>query len=62
MESIVHYKRLLLRNPFATLDAGTIVNECRQLLLQLQDIDHARRKRYEEIGQSEIYLRPSYGS
>jgi len=46
MESIVHYKRLLLR---ATPDARTIVTECRNLLLQLQDIDPARRKRYEEI-------------
>ncbi|KAJ6606532.1 hypothetical protein DFH09DRAFT_1299764 [Mycena vulgaris] len=48
MESLVHYKRLLLQKHSSALDAG-IVNDCRRLLSQLQMLDPARRRRYEDI-------------
>ena len=52
MESIVHYKRLLLRNHSSDSDTAALIKDCLSLLQQLQDLDPARKRRYEEIGES----------
>ncbi|KAF7338661.1 Rab-protein geranylgeranyltransferase [Mycena venus] len=49
MESLVHYKQLLLKNHSSSVDAATITNDCRRLLGDLRVLDPARRRRYEEI-------------
>lgn len=46
----MHYKRLLLRNH--DLDRKVVVNECLELLKQLEEIDPQRRERYKDIGKS----------
>ncbi|KAJ7273233.1 rab-protein geranylgeranyltransferase [Mycena rebaudengoi] len=51
MESLVHYKRLLLQKHPSSLDT-TIISSCRDLLRELQGLDPARRRRYEEIPSS----------
>ncbi|RDB20991.1 Geranylgeranyl transferase type-2 subunit alpha [Hypsizygus marmoreus] len=51
MESIVHYKRLLLRNHLEHVDTQKLSAECQELLEQLQRIDPWRRRRYEGIAQ-----------
>ncbi|KAL0947363.1 hypothetical protein HGRIS_013479 [Hohenbuehelia grisea] len=67
MESLVHYKRLLLKNrrhegqessavPESSLDA--LVDECLSLLTQLQTVDSARRKRYADIANDIASDRP----
>ncbi|KAJ7470311.1 rab-protein geranylgeranyltransferase [Mycena latifolia] len=48
MESLVHYKRLLLQKHSSSLDAE-VANDCRRLLNRLRELDPARRRRYEEI-------------
>ncbi|KIM49288.1 hypothetical protein M413DRAFT_438472 [Hebeloma cylindrosporum] len=49
LESIVHYKLLLLRNYGRELDAKVLSEECRVLLRCLQTLDPARRRRYEDL-------------
>ncbi|KAJ7143831.1 hypothetical protein C8R44DRAFT_724852 [Mycena epipterygia] len=49
MESLLHYKRLRLRQHPSSLDAS-IENDCRDLLGKLRVFDPARRRRYEDIG------------
>lgn len=53
MESLVHYKRLLL--PHYTSDEADIklarVKDCFRLLRELEAIDPARKRRYQEIGE-----------
>lgn len=52
MESLVHYKRLLLKNHHSSVDASSLTSDCRRLLSDLRVLDPARRRRYEEIGAS----------
>ncbi|KAF7311568.1 Rab geranylgeranyltransferase [Mycena kentingensis (nom. inval.)] len=49
MESLVYYKRLLLRKHPSAIDTTSVAEECRRLLGELGAIDPARRMRYEEI-------------
>lgn len=51
MESLVHYKRLILANYPSSQDPE-LMADCVRLLDQLKDIDSARRHRYEEICQA----------
>ncbi|KAJ7090253.1 rab-protein geranylgeranyltransferase [Mycena belliarum] len=48
MESLVHYKRLLLQRHSSLVDAE-VANDCRRLLDELRGLDPARRRRYEDI-------------
>ncbi|KAF8636467.1 hypothetical protein AX17_003283 [Amanita inopinata Kibby_2008] len=50
LESILHYKRLLLRKHGESVDVAALSNDCIQLLRQLKMIDPLRRHRYEDIG------------
>ncbi|KAG7452843.1 rab-protein geranylgeranyltransferase, partial [Guyanagaster necrorhizus] len=50
MESIVHYKRLLISKHGASTDTVRLVRDCHSLLEQLIELDPARRNRYKEIG------------
>ncbi|KAF8184919.1 rab-protein geranylgeranyltransferase [Mycena galopus ATCC 62051] len=52
MESLVHYKQLLLKNHASSIDAASLRSDCRRLLSDLCVLDPARRRRYEEIGAS----------
>ncbi|KAJ7445740.1 hypothetical protein B0H11DRAFT_2086653 [Mycena galericulata] len=49
IESLVHYKRLLLQKHSSFLDTTSVQNDCRRLLGELRVLDPARRRRYEEI-------------
>ncbi|EIM90234.1 rab-protein geranylgeranyltransferase [Stereum hirsutum FP-91666 SS1] len=52
MESLVHYKQLLLRNHSTSIGEGgsqVLVKECLQLLDQLESIDPQRRRRYQQL-------------
>jgi len=49
MESLVHYKRLLLQRHSSALDVASVQSDCRRLLSELRVLDPARRRRYEEI-------------
>ncbi|KAF9072946.1 rab-protein geranylgeranyltransferase [Rhodocollybia butyracea] len=49
MESLVHYKRLLLSNHASTTDTSTLKRDCMGLLRRLLEVDPSRRARYEEI-------------
>lgn len=54
MESLVHYKQLLLRNHSTSIGEGgsqVLVKECLQLLAQLESIDPQRRRRYQQLGE-----------
>lgn len=53
MESLVHYKQLLLRNHSTSIgEEGSqmLVKECLELLDQLERIDPQRRRRYQQLG------------
>jgi len=52
IESIVYYKRLLLRKHAGNVDVCTIVSECRDSLQQLELLDPMRRQRYQDIAKS----------
>jgi hypothetical protein len=52
LESIIHYKRLLLRNWSHELDAPQLSYECIDLLKRLEALDPMRRNRYQELGES----------
>ncbi|KAJ7771740.1 rab-protein geranylgeranyltransferase [Mycena metata] len=54
MESLVHYKRLLLQKHSSMIDVGKVTNDCRRLLRELRGIDPARQRRYEDIGACSI--------
>jgi hypothetical protein len=47
MDTLVHYKRLLLA---LKPERKELVDECAKLLEQLKNIDPMRRRRYEEMG------------
>ncbi|KAJ6488621.1 rab-protein geranylgeranyltransferase [Mycena vitilis] len=49
MESLVYYKRLMLKNYSSSLDADRVTDHCRRLLSDLRLLDPARQRRYEEI-------------
>ncbi|KAA1474885.1 rab-protein geranylgeranyltransferase [Dentipellis sp. KUC8613] len=52
METLVHYKQLILLHhpPTAgSLEAKTLVQQCLDLLRQLEDIDPPRRQRYRDL-------------
>lgn len=51
MESIVHYK-LLLVNKSSGPEAASLTEECRTLLKRLQELDPSRWRRYYELGES----------
>ena len=53
MESLVHYKKLILQKHVRSVDTesqGALREECRDLLEKLQTIDPNRRQRYVELG------------
>lgn len=50
MESIVQYKRLLLKSHRANVDVPNLLKDCRDLLLKLQALDPLRRNRYQTLG------------
>lgn len=50
LESLVHYKRILIRNHKEKVNTQALVKECQALLSQLEEIDPMRSRRYEEIG------------
>ncbi|KAE9394991.1 protein prenylyltransferase [Gymnopus androsaceus JB14] len=49
MESLVHYKSLLLRNHSLSANTSTLRRECIALLKQLREVDSGRKARYDEI-------------
>ncbi|KAJ3574574.1 hypothetical protein NP233_g1680 [Leucocoprinus birnbaumii] len=49
LESLVHYKRMLIRNHKETVDSQALVAECRKYLEQLKELDPMRSRRYEDI-------------
>ncbi|KAJ4488431.1 rab-protein geranylgeranyltransferase [Lentinula aciculospora] len=51
MESLVHYKRLLLRNHASLVDHSNLTRDCINLLEQLRKVDPGRKARYSEIGE-----------
>lgn len=53
MESIVHYKLLLLKKSPGP-DPTTLADECQELLRRLQELDPSRRSRYQELGKREF--------
>ena len=53
MESLVHYKRLILKNHSTSLQSGereALIASCTQLLSELQVLDPERKQRYVELG------------
>ncbi|KAF8969895.1 hypothetical protein BDZ97DRAFT_1754314 [Flammula alnicola] len=52
MESIVHYKLLLLKKSSSDSQRSLLSKECGLLLKRLQDLDSARRRRYQDLGLS----------
>ncbi|KAI0797855.1 rab-protein geranylgeranyltransferase [Abortiporus biennis] len=55
MESLVRYKRMLLKNHGGSLsldEKQRLHEECSSLLTQLQEVDPQRRRRYQEIAES----------
>lgn len=56
MESIVHYKTILLRLHASPTEQESLKRECAELLGQLKEVDPARRRRYEELGESYLHL------
>ncbi|KAF9532343.1 rab-protein geranylgeranyltransferase [Crepidotus variabilis] len=49
MESIVHYKRLLLNNYAKDVDTQHLTRDCKDLLERLETLDPMRRLRYREL-------------
>ena len=52
LESIVHYKRLLLRDWASDIDVEQLRSECADLLKRLERLDPMRCMRYRELGAS----------
>ncbi|KAF9001925.1 rab-protein geranylgeranyltransferase [Cyathus striatus] len=50
MESIVHYKCILLKKHSHTVNGVELKRTCGELLRQLEQLDSLRRNRYQEIG------------
>lgn len=53
MESLVHYKRLLLQNYLP--DSQTLKQECVELLSRLMDLDPIRYFRYRDLSESLVW-------
>jgi len=51
IESITHYKRLLLKLYTSEVDVNVLSEEIRTLLSRLQTLDPARRRRYRDLAQ-----------
>ncbi|XP_006458270.1 hypothetical protein AGABI2DRAFT_216711 [Agaricus bisporus var. bisporus H97] len=49
LESLVHYKRMLINSHKDAVDAQALTDECHALLLQLSEIDPMRSRRYKDI-------------
>ncbi|PFH50050.1 hypothetical protein AMATHDRAFT_146065, partial [Amanita thiersii Skay4041] len=49
LDSILHYKRLLLAKHGSSVDVAKTKSECYKLLEQLKGVDPLRRQRYEDI-------------
>ncbi|KAF8350858.1 rab-protein geranylgeranyltransferase [Amanita rubescens] len=49
IESMLHYKRQLLKKHPDVVDAKTLQDDCEQLLSQLKTIDPLRRQRYDDM-------------
>ncbi|KAJ3508676.1 hypothetical protein NLJ89_g5629 [Agrocybe chaxingu] len=49
MESIVHYKRHLLKSCADEVDVTSLSGECKELYKRLEELDPARRRRYQEL-------------
>ncbi|ESK88315.1 rab-protein geranylgeranyltransferase [Moniliophthora roreri MCA 2997] len=49
MDSLVHYKRLLVQAD-SSVDKEALISECVRLLGELRTVDPGRRRRYDEIG------------
>ncbi|KAH9484165.1 Geranylgeranyl transferase type-2 subunit alpha [Psilocybe cubensis] len=49
LESIVHYKRLLLKNWVSGAEAGPLISDVKSLLHRLEQLDPARRRRYRDL-------------
>ena len=59
MESLVFYKRLLLRRHEASMNSAQregLVNDCVDLLARLQEVDPDRRQRYDDLGEPSTSL------
>ena len=59
MESLVFYKKLLLRKHAATLGEdgeASLRTECLDLLRQLQTIDSYRKQRYADLGNCTLFI------
>ncbi|KAF9052708.1 hypothetical protein BJ165DRAFT_1442192 [Panaeolus papilionaceus] len=54
MESIVHYKRMIVFKYANEEDVGVLSQECREMLSRLIELDPARRRRYESLCKSGI--------
>ena len=55
MESLVHYKRMLLQQRQSSLDGAAkaaLTKECEDLLVKLQTIDPNRRQRYMDLSEA----------
>ena len=52
LESLVHYKSLLLALPESSASKEKLLEECRSSLAVLEQIDPKRRTRYRDLGQS----------
>lgn len=49
MESIVCYKRMLIKDHATDVDLAMLTRECNNMLQQLQELDPLRRRRYEDL-------------
>ncbi|KAF4614599.1 hypothetical protein D9613_002906 [Agrocybe pediades] len=51
IESMVHYKSLLVKKFRTDVDAELLSQEIRSLLVQLQELDPSRKRRYQDLAQ-----------
>ncbi|KZV85101.1 rab-protein geranylgeranyltransferase [Exidia glandulosa HHB12029] len=49
LDSLVHYKRLLLRGTPLGVDSRALRQECTEILQKLEEIDPMRRRRYQDL-------------
>ncbi|ETW85709.1 hypothetical protein HETIRDRAFT_470846 [Heterobasidion irregulare TC 32-1] len=62
MDTLVYYKQLLLRKHpthIGSLEAKALVQQCIDLLQQLESVDPSRRQRYRALGQFHLLLSTS---
>lgn len=51
MESLVHYKQLLLQRHRSEVNSKEVIGDCSRLLRELRSVDPDRRARYAELGE-----------